>query len=142
MEHSATGEGWMGHLPGATLAAMDEYPGPQPGSPEAASPQPETPPTAPPPAAPPYQAWGAPPPGAPYPYPPQPPYVPPQYAPPPRKHRVWPWVLAGCSPVPVSAARGVSGIVVASRNLTGSTDGFSALSGSNVGVVDVDGEIL
>jgi protease IV len=132
----------MGHRTGATLAAMDEYPGPQPGSPEAASPQPETPPAAPPPAAPPYQAWGAPPPGAPYPYPPQPPYAPPQYAPPQRKHRVWPWVLAGCGLFLAFGALVVGFMVVASRNFTGSSDGFSSLSGSNIGVVDVDGEVL
>ncbi|HET7345979.1 MAG TPA: signal peptide peptidase SppA [Acidobacteriaceae bacterium] len=80
--------------------------------------------------------------------PPQPPYPGPswQVAPPPppqRRHRVWPWVLAGCAFFLLLCAVGITVMVLAIRSAgTPGASPFASLGGGNIAVVDINGVIL
>jgi len=80
--------------------------------------------------------------------PPQPPYPGPswQVAPPPppqRRHRVWPWVLAGCAFFLFVCAVGITFMVLAVRSAsTPGASPFASLGSGNIAVVDINGVIL
>ena len=78
--------------------------------------------------------------------PPSPSYAPPPayaYAAPPapRRHRVWPWVLLGGGLFLGFCAVAVVLVVFTVNGLTGSGGGFDSI-GSNIAVIDIDGEIV
>src|ERR1700735_2625666 len=76
---------------------------------------------------------GYPPPG----YPP----APPAYTNPPRRKKLWPWFVIGGWGVLCLITLGSVLLYSAARSFGGSDDGFSSL-GDNIGVIDIDGEIL
>jgi protease-4 len=106
---------------GSAPGSEPQVPGPEP---QAAAPQP----------APPYG----------YAVPPQYGYAPPQApysASPPRRHRVWPWLLLGGGLFLGFCTIMVVFIVMAVHSTSGASDGFTSI-GSNIAVIDIDGEIL
>lgn len=60
---------------------------------------------------------------------------------PPRRHRVWPWVVAGCVLFLGLFAVSIVFMVLMVRSATGPTASFS-FGGGNIAVVDIDGVIL
>jgi protease IV len=61
--------------------------------------------------------------------------------PPPRRRRIWIWFVAGGALVLALLVVGSILLYVMARSLSGEENGFSTL-GDNIGVVDIDGEIL
>lgn len=80
--------------------------------------------------------------------PPQPPSTTPSwqaYPPlpqPPRRHRVWPWVLAGCVLFLGVCAIGITFMVLIARSAAGPGTSFASFGRGNIAVVDIDGVIL
>jgi len=67
---------------------------------------------------------------------------PPLYTNPPRKQKWWPWVVAG-GVVALALLVGFSVLLWSvARSLGGEEDGLSGLGSDNIGVIDIDGEIL
>jgi protease-4 len=100
----------------------------EPLAPDAGAPQPAPPGYPPPPSG-----YSQTPPG----YPP----APPAYTNPPRRKKVWPWFVGG-GIVVLGFITVISVLLYsAARSFSGSDDGFSSL-GDNIGVIDIDGEIL
>ena len=69
-------------------------------------------------------------------------YPPPPGPPARRKRRIWPWfVLGGCLLVGLLIAGSVL-VYTAARSMGGEDDGIASFGDDNIGVVDIDGEIL
>ncbi len=69
-------------------------------------------------------------------------YPPPPGPPTPRRRRIWPWfVVGGCLALGFLIIASVL-IYTAARSMGGEDDGFASFGDDNIGVVDIDGEIL